>query len=209
MNLFKKVRIFRVSAETPEEDAIEAAAELLRNGGLVVFPTETVYGLGANLLNEKAVSRVYKIKRRPKDKPLTIHIADLKILNEMVSDIPRIARVFIKKFWPGPLTIVFDSRDKRKLGFRMPSNTVARALIERSGVPVVAPSANLSGEKAPRDVSEVLKSLDNRMDMILDAGPAKVGIESTVIDVTEFPYRILREGAIPKSSLKDAWQHEE
>ena len=209
MNMFRKVRVLKVNPDDPENEAINIAAEILRNGGLVVFPTETVYGLGANFANEKAVERVYTVKKRPKDKPLTVHISSIDTLKEMVADIPPIAQKLINKFWPGPLTIILNSKDGRKVGFRMPSNRIALSLIKESGVPVVAPSANISGKRPPSSVEDVLEDLSDNIDMILDGGPTSLGIESTVIDATVFPCRVLREGAIGKSSLKDAWFHQE
>lgn len=209
MNLFRRVRILKIDPNEPEKEAIDIAADILKGGGLVVFPTETVYGLGANLLDKKAVKRVYKTKKRPSDKPLTIHISKVDTLSEMVGDIPPIARLLIDKFWPGPLTIILNSKDGEKIGFRMPSNKIALSLIEKSGIPVVAPSANLSGNRAPRDIKEVIENLEDKIDMVLDGGPTEVGRESTVVDTTVFPIKILREGAISKSSLKDAWRYEE
>lgn len=205
MNQFRRVRILKINSNEPETEAIDIASDVLKNGGLVAFPTETVYGLGANLLNKAAIERVYKIKNRPPDKPLTIHISNMDILKEMVSNIPPLAQGLIDRFWPGPLTIILKSKEGEKVGFRMPSGKVARSLIEKSGVPVVCPSANISGNKAPRHAEEVLEDLNDNIDMILDGGPTEIGVESTVVDTTVFPCRILREGAIPKASLKDAW----
>lgn len=206
MNLFKRVRIIHIDPKNPQPKEIAAAAEVLRSGGLVVFPTETVYGLGANLFNEEAVERVYAVKNRPKDKPLTVHVARVDTVREM-SLISVVAQRLMDRFWPGPLTIVLNSKDGGKMGFRMPANKVALSLIEESNVPVVAPSANLSGKTPPTNVKEVLDNLNDNIDMILDAGPTEIGIESTVVDASIFPFKILREGAIHKSALKDAWRH--
>lgn len=208
MNLFKKVRILKIDQDVPEEGSINIAASILKKGGLVAFPTETVYGLGANMLNKKAVNRVYKIKKRPKNKPLTIHVSSMGMVIKMVSDISPIAQKLIKKFWPGPLTILLNSKNGEKLGFRMPSNNIALSLIKASNVPIVAPSANLTGKNPPCDMKEVLDNLDSNIDMIIDGGHTQVGIESTVVDATVFPCKVLREGAITKASLKDAWEYE-
>lgn len=208
MSLFKRVRLLKVNPNEPEEQAISIAADILKNGGLVAFPTETVYGLGANLLNKKTIERLYKVKKRPKDKPLTVHISDMKMLKKMVSEVPVIAKMLIDKFWPGPLTVILNSKKGGKIGFRMPSNPVALSLIKESRVPIVAPSANLSGNKPPCNINEVLEDLSDNIDMVLDGGQTTVGIESTVVDTTVFPCKVLREGAITKSSLKDAWQHD-
>ncbi len=209
MNLFRKVRILKINPKEPEASGINIAAEVLRNGGLVVFPTETVYGLGANLMNKNAIDRVYRVKKRSRRKPLTVHISSMDLLSQMVPDVPRIARFLIDKFWPGPLTLILNSKDGRKVGFRMPFNKIALSLIKASGIPVVAPSANISGARPPRDIKEVLGDLNDHIDMILDGGPTELGIESTVVDATVFPYRVLREGAISKAQIKDAWRSEE
>ncbi len=131
MNLFRRVRILKVNPENPEEEAIAIAAEVLKDGGLVSFPTETVYGLGANLLNKKAINRVYEVKKRPRNKPLTIHIPDLNILKKMVGVIPPIAAMLIDKFWPGPLTIILKHQAEQKTCFRTPSNKEALSLIKK------------------------------------------------------------------------------
>jgi L-threonylcarbamoyladenylate synthase len=195
----------KVDPVTPGKREIEEAAGIIRRGGLVVFPTETVYGLAANLLDEKSVERLYEVKRRPRGKPLTIHIADMSAVRDMASGISEGAMRLMERFWPGPLTIVLDSKGGGKTGFRMPSNKVALELIKASGVPVVAPSANRSGDKAPRDIKEVLDSLDGEVDMILDAGPTERGIESTVVDATAGEFEVLREKAIKRRELEEAW----
>jgi len=209
LSLFRKTRVLKINAHEPEEEGIDIAAEVLRNGGLVAAPTETVYGLGANLFNKKAVERVYKVKKRPKDKPLTIHISDIGTVKEMADGISPITQKLINKFWPGPLTIILYSKDGKKVGFRMPSGKIIRSLLEKSGVPIVMPSANISGNRPPKSARDVIDDLDSDIDMILDGGTAELGIESTVIDATVFPYRMLREGAISKARIKDAWHHEE
>ncbi|MDB4349402.1 L-threonylcarbamoyladenylate synthase [Omnitrophica bacterium] len=209
MSLFKRIRILQVNPKDPEKEAIDIAAEIIRNGGLVAFPTETVYGLGGNLLNKNVIDRLYKIKRRPADKPLTIHISNIDAVKEMVAHIPPFAQRLIDRFWPGPLTIILNSKDGKSVGFRMPSNKVALCLIEASGVPVVAPSANISGNRPPRKIEEVLEDLDEGIDMVLDGGPTEVGIESTVVDATSFPCKVLREGAIAEAELKEVWRNEE
>ena len=167
----------------------------------MVFPTETVYGLGANLLNEKGIARLYKVKRRPKGKPFTVHIAGAYLIKQLECIITKAAKVLIDKYWPGPLTIILNSKDGRKIGFRMPDNKVALKLIKESGVPVVAPSANISGQMPPTSAEDVLKQLDGKIDILLDAGPTDIGVASTIIDMTVTPAKILREGAIGKNEL--------
>lgn len=187
-----------------DENAIQFAATLLRKGGLVAFPTETVYGIGANLLNKGAIKKLYKIKDRPLNKPFTIHIANIDVITQLDCEISSFANQLIKEFWPGPLTIILKSKHGT-LGFRMPKNTVAKALISRSGVPVVAPSANVSGERPPTEVKEILKKFDGKIDLILDGGKTEFRRESTIVDTTVFPYKILREGAVPESKIVEAW----
>ena len=201
-----KTKIIKIDPASPEEKDIEFAAELLRDGGLVAFPTETVYGIGANYLNEKAVNKLYEVKKRPRSKPFTIHISDMETIENMHCKITPLAKHLMKKFWPGPLTLILESKDSGKLGFRMPDNNIAKALISKSGVPVVAPSANLSGDKPPAEAAQILEKLDGQIDLILDGGKAELGKESTVIDTANFSYRTLRKGAIPESDIAAALQ---
>ncbi len=209
MSLFRKVRILEVNPIEPEKEAIDIAAEIIRNGGLVAFPTETVYGLAANLSNSKTIERLYNIKKRAANKPLTIHVADIDAVKRIVTEIPPVADKLIKKFWPGPLTIVLNSKMGRKVGFRMPSNKIARELIKASGVPLVAPSANLAGNRPPCNMQQVIENLGDDIDMIIDGGQTEVGIESTVVDASAFPIDILREKAITKEQLEAAWREDD
>ncbi len=208
MNLFKRVRILKINPAEPENEAVSIAAEIIREGGIVAFPTETVYGLAANMLNKQVIARVYKIKNRPSGKPLTVHISDMDVMEEMVGEMPPFAKKLISNFWPGPLTIILYDKNGRKAGFRMPSNRIALSLIKASGVPIVAPSANTSGRRPPRDTAEILDDLEDDIDMILDGGPTEVGIESTVVDLTIYPYKMLREGAISREKLQEAWSND-
>jgi tRNA threonylcarbamoyl adenosine modification protein (Sua5/YciO/YrdC/YwlC family) len=196
-----QTKIIKLNPDFPEELFIREAAMVLRKGGLVAFPTETVYGLGANFLDKKAIDRLYSIKNRPPDKPFTFHVADFETLNELEIELSGRAERLIRKFWPGPLTIVALNRKKQKIGLRMPRNKIALELIRRSGVPVVAPSANISGNKPPVSGEEVILELNGSIDAILDSGPTEIGIESTVLDVMSEPFVLLREGAISKEDL--------
>lgn len=216
-----KTKILKINPDSPDENTIEFAATLLRDGWLVAFPTETVYGIGANFMDKKAVKRLYEIKKRPLNKPFTIHISNIDMINRMHCEISPLADQLIKNFWPGPLTIILrltdpdlvgqgggkknPSRPTRsgigKLGFRMPRNTVAKELISKSGVPLAAPSANISGEKPPTQAGEVLDRLDGKIDLILDSGKTDLGRESTVVDATSPLYKILRKGAIPETEI--------
>lgn len=206
-----KTEIIKINPENPDKKAIDKAAGILKKGGLVAFPTETVYGLGALYGNKKAMKRIYEVKQRPETKPLTVHISKTETITSLGCDIPRVADILIKKFWPGPLTIILKSAKggKPSIAFRMPEGKIATRLIEASGGALVAPSANISGEKPSVNVYEVLASLDGRIDAVIDGGSVRIGVESTVIDATVFPCRVLREGAISKTSIQDAWQHDE
>ena len=169
---------------------------MLQRGGLVAFPTETVYGLGANLNDPQAVQELYQVKQRPFEKRVTLHLADAaQVAGYSVEVTPR-AEELMRRFWPGPLTLVLARRDGSTLGFRVPKHPVALALLREAGVPVVAPSANLSGAPPPRTAEAVLAGLEDRVDLVLDAGPTPVGVESTVLDLSADPPRLLRPGAL-------------
>lgn len=194
--------IVKINNENPQVEYLGRAANILRNGGLVAFPTETVYGVGASLWDKKAVERLYGVKERPKDKPFTIAVSDRGQLEDIGCETSPIALRFMDRFWPGPLTLILRTKHQGNIGVRMPKNNIALALLEEAAVPVALPSANLSGEPAPRRAEEVLKSLGGRIDMILDGGETEIGMESTVLDLTSSPYKILREGAIKGEELK-------
>lgn len=204
----KKTLALKLSPRRPDVKKIKRAAKAIHEGGLVAFPTETVYGIAANVLDRKAIDRLYRIKGRPKHKPFTIHIADLNIINRMGCDITKDAEALINRYWPGPLTIILKSERGQKIGFRMPANKVALELIRMAKVPVAAPSANLSGKVPPKNASDVLRQLDGRIDILLDAGPVEIGVESTVVDMTARPVKILREGAISRKEIMKAIAHE-
>jgi len=196
-----QTKVIKINPNFPDKALIKDAAMVLRKGGLVAFPTETVYGIAANSLDKKAIDRLCKIKKRPKNKPFSIHIAKLEELKKLGIILPGQAKRIIYKFWPGPLTIVAFNKKKEKIGIRMPRNRIALALIHESGVPVVAPSANMSGKKPPTSAEEVLSGMKTLIDIILDGGVTELGKESTVLDVTTKPFKVLREGAISKEDL--------
>ncbi len=196
-----QAKVIKVNPTFPDKALIEEAAIILRKGGLVAFPTETVYGIGANYLDKKAIDRLYKIKKRPKTKPFTIHIADFKALGKLGIVLSKESERVIHKFWPGPLTIITFNKKKEKIGLRMPRNRVALALIHATGVPIVAPSANISGKKPPISAKEVSSGMKGLVDIILDGGTTEVKKESTILDVTKNPFKVLREGAISKEDL--------
>lgn len=205
----KTLRI-EVDPWNPSGEVMTRAADVLRNGGLVAFPTETVYGLGANALNPEAVKGIYRAKGRPSDNPLILHLSRVEQAEPLVHVDER-ARRLMCAFWPGPLTLVLRARDVvpmeargglSTVALRMPSHPVASALIDASGFPLAAPSANVSGRPSPTDAETVWADLRGRIEMILDGGPVSVGIESTVIDVSEeFPL-LLRPGGMPAEEIE-------
>ncbi len=201
MRSLREAVVLKIDSKTPDKKAISRAAKIIRDGGLVAFPTETVYGLAANLLNKRTVIRLYRIKSRPRNKPFTVHISSVRTIKKMSCEIPEAAKSLIKKFWPGPLTVILKSARGKKIGFRMPANRVALELIKNSRVPVVAPSANISGAPAPKSAGGVLKDLKGEIDLVLDSGPTDLGIESTVVDLTTVPAKIMRQGAIKAEEI--------
>lgn len=192
------------------EENIERAADAIKNGGLVAFPTETVYGLGGDALNPESSAKIYKAKGRPSDNPLIVHIADWDSLESIVSEIPENARKLAKSFWPGPLTMIFIKSDKvpfettgglNTVAVRMPDNKIALELIRKSGGYIAAPSANKSGRPSTTEASHVFEDLNGQIDMILDGGTSTIGLESTIVDLTESIPMILRPGFISIKSL--------
>ena len=198
------------AVKTTEEELIEAAA-ILKKGGLVAFPTETVYGLGADALNEEAARKIYAAKGRPSDNPLIAHIAKKEDIEPLVREIPEAGKKLMDAFWPGPLTLIFPKSGRVPKGttggldtvaVRMPSDPVARRLIELAGTPVAAPSANTSGRPSPTTAEHVRQDMDGRIEMIVDGGPVGIGVESTIVDVTGEIPMVLRPGAITMEMLK-------
>ncbi len=199
--------------ETPDaQETLERAAEILRAGGLVALPTETVYGLGANAFDAAAVGRIFAAKRRPAWDPVIVHIADFAILDGLVAEVPDAARKLMRTFWPGPLTLLLPrtsavpdavTAGRPLMGVRMPAHPVALELIRRAGVPVAAPSANTFGHISPTTADHVLDDLDGRIDAVLDAGPTRQGVESTVLDPCRNPMVIYRPGAVTAVQIRD------
>lgn len=194
------------------EQDIEISAEILRRGGLVAFPTETVYGLGGNALSPSASQAIYAAKGRPSDNPLIVHIADTASVYELASEVPEVAKTLMEAFWPGPLTIILPKADivpKETTGgldtvaIRFPSHPAAMELIRKSGVYIAAPSANTSGRPSPTTAFHVKEDMDGRIDAIIDGGAVGIGIESTIVDLTFSVPTILRPGYITKKNLED------
>lgn len=198
-------------ADIRDEELLEAA-QVIRSGGLVAFPTETVYGLGANALDEEAAKKIYAAKGRPSDNPLIAHISSLKELEPLVSGIPEAGRKLAEAFWPGPLTLVFPKSQQVPYGttggletvaVRMPSDPVASRLIALAGVPVAAPSANTSGRPSPTTAEHVWQDMNGKIEMILDGGPVGIGVESTIVDVSGKVPTLLRPGAVTIEMLRE------
>ncbi|WP_100332485.1 L-threonylcarbamoyladenylate synthase [Bacillus xiapuensis] len=191
---------------------IKEAAALLKNNEVVAFPTETVYGLGANALSEEAAAKIYEAKGRPSDNPLIVHIADQAQLEKLVADIPLQAQKMMQAFWPGPLTIIFQKKDHvladkvtaglETVAVRMPNHPLALAVIREAGVPIAAPSANRSGKPSPTAAKHVWQDLEGRIAGVLDGGETGVGVESTVVDCTAEVPVILRPGGITKEDME-------
>ena len=198
-------------AAVQDQELLEAA-QIIRDGGLVAFPTETVYGLGANALDEKAAKKIYEAKGRPSDNPLIAHISCYEELEPLVTKIPQAGGKLARRYWPGPLTMVFPKSPAVPYGttggldtvaVRMPSDPVASRLIALAGVPVAAPSANLSGRPSPTTARHVWQDMNGRINMILDGGPVGIGLESTIVDVSGPVPVLLRPGAITLEMLRD------
>ncbi|MHB9302423.1 L-threonylcarbamoyladenylate synthase [Thermofilum pendens] len=206
-----KAKVWRVDPSEPDAKSIEEAASILRKGGVVAFPTETVYGLGAVYHMRDAVIRVFKVKRRPPDNPLILHISSFSQIYTLASEVPEAVHRLAEKFWPGPLTVVLPKTSRvpyevtgglEKVAVRMPAHNVALRLIEAVGDPIAAPSANLSGRPSPTTAQHVLADLGDEIDGVLDAGETLYGVESTVIDLTADPPVLLRPGAVPLEEVE-------
>lgn len=205
-------KILRISRRRPEVPKIRIAAEVLRKGGLVAFPTETVYGLGADALNRRAVRRVFKVKGRPADDPVIVHIADKKGIGRLAEEVPEEAEKLMERFWPGPLTLVLKkTRVVPKVttggldtvAIRMPNNEIALSLIREAKTPVAAPSANLFGKPSPTSAGHVIHDLNGKVDVIIDGGRTRIGVESTVVDLTSSPPMLLRPGGVTVEELRE------
>ncbi|MBR5271922.1 MAG: threonylcarbamoyl-AMP synthase [Clostridia bacterium] len=205
------MEIFRISS--PDSEQIDLVADMLRRGELCVIPTETVYGLAANALDSDAVDGIFRAKNRPNDNPLTIHISDVGDVDRYAKNVPENARVLAEKFWSGALTMVLERADSvpskisagsPTVALRMPDNDISRAIIRKSGVPIVATSANRSGSPSPTTLAHVLDDMSGRVSAVVDGGELELGIESTVINMLCTPPKILRLGSIGVAELEEA-----
>ena len=190
---------------------LKQAAELIKQGKIVVFPTETVYGIGTNGLNANAVKKLYEVKKRPINKPISLLVADIKMVEQIAKDITEIEYKIMEKFFPGPLTIILKKKDiipdivtagQDTVGVRMPSGEIARNLVEIAGVPIAAPSANISGEPSGTNLQEIKKHLKENVDYFIDGGESELGIASTIVQVVNGEITILRQGNITLEQIK-------
>lgn len=205
-------KIIRMDSNNINSKIIAEAGEAIKAGKLVVFPTETVYGLGANACDGDAVEKIFAAKGRPQDNPLIAHIADFENISEIALEVPQAARKLAEKFWPGPMTLIMKKKSVisditsaglESIGIRMPSNAIARELIKASGVPIAAPSANISGRPSPTDIERCVEDMNGKADYIIGGEQCTFGLESTVIDCTTNPICILRPGAITLEMIKE------
>lgn len=203
-------RLVRIADDPGSDPAVAEAAALLRSGELVAFPTETVYGLGGDALSPRAVERIFEAKGRPADNPLIVHVADADALGLVAASVPDAALRLAAAFWPGPLTLVLPAREEARraaarglptVAVRVPAHPVALALLRAAGIPVAAPSANVSGRPSPTRASDVAADLGDRIPLILDGGPCAVGVESTVLDLSGTRPAILRPGAVSAAEI--------
>lgn len=207
-----ETKIIKIDKENIDMNLIKEAAELIKEGKIVAFPTETVYGLGANGLDERAVEGLFKAKGRPQDNPLILHISSIEQLKSLVLEVPDIAYECMKRFWPGPLTMIFKKSHivpymitggLETVAIRMPNNKIALELIKEANLPIAGPSANLSGRPSPTNAQHVIEDLAGKIDMIIDGGETGVGLESTVLDVSGDIPMILRPGGVTLEDLQE------
>jgi len=206
-----RTRLIKVDKWNPEEKLLEEAAKIVKGGGLVAFPTETVYGLGANALDENAVLSIFRAKNRPVDNPLIVHVSRMEDVHQL-AHLNEMALKFMERFWPGPVTLVLPAKGVvpkvttgglETVAVRMPNHPVALGLIDKAQVPIAAPSANRSGRPSPTDAEAVMEDMKNRVDVILDSGPTDVGVESTVLYVRNKEVVLLRHGGCPLEALEE------
>jgi tRNA threonylcarbamoyl adenosine modification protein (Sua5/YciO/YrdC/YwlC family) len=205
-----KTQIIELDYNKLDQRKLKKTASILLDGGLIAIPTDTVYGLAVNSRNQKAVRRLYDIKKRPSSKPFVIQIPSKDMLAEFNLEVNKDAELLISKFWPGPLTIILKSKNKEKLAFRIPKDEIALGILKESNLPLYVPSANFSGDPAPRSVDDVIVSFDGLIEAIIRTKESKTrGLESTIVDMTEQPYLVLREAAVLTRELNALFSSED
>ena len=197
--------------ESQDYIELKEPAKIMKYGGIVIFPTETVYGIGTNGLNPNAVEKLYKVKQRPLSKPISLLVNSIDMINEIAKDITKLEYALIKEFFPGPLTIILKKKEiipnivtanSDTVGIRIPANEIALKLIEYSGVPIATPSANISGKISGTNIDDIMKDFDGKVDWCIDDGPSKIGFASTIVQVVDGIPNILRQGAITEEQIK-------
>lgn len=199
-----KTKVIKVDRDFPDTKHIDEAVAVLKKGGIIAFPTETVYGLGVDYTNKKALDNLYSVKQRSQDKPFTLLIANIRQIDDFAIDVPVGAYRLVDKFWPGPLTLVLKSKDSKvvTVGLRVPNNNIALSLVKHTDFPIACPSANISDKEESKNAEEVLKYFDTKIDLVLDAGQVEIGMPSTVVDVSKAKFEILRKGFIKDSEIE-------
>jgi len=191
---------------------LEEVAKIIEKGGIAIFPTETVYGIGTNGLNKKAVKKIYAIKNRPLNKPISLLVSDIDMVNKVAKDITDIEYKLMETFFPGAFTLILKKKDivpdivtagNNTVGIRMPSNEIARKLVEYAGVPIASPSANISGEPSGTNTNEIVKDFEGKVDCLIDGGESEIGIASTIVQVIDNIPHILRQGIITKEQIDE------
>lgn len=191
---------------------LKKTAEIIRKSGIVIFPTETVYGIGANGLDEVAIKKLYEVKQRPLNKPISLLVSDMNMINKIAKDITELEYKLMQKFFPGPFTIVLKKKDivsnivtsnQNTVGVRMPSGEIARKLVEYAGVPIATPSANISGKPSGTNLKDIMKDFEKKVDYFIDGGESKIGIASTIVKVIDNVPHILRQGSISKEQIEE------
>lgn len=194
---------------------LKEIARTIRQGGIAVFPTETVYGIGTNGLKENSVKRLYEVKQRPLNKPISLLVNGINMINEIAQEITDLEKALIKEFFPGPLTIILKKKDtvpnivtanSNMVGVRMPSNEIALKLIEYAGVPIATPSANISGKPSGTNMEDIMKDFEGKVDYFIDDGPSKIGISSTIVQVIDGVPHILRQGKITEEQIMNIYK---
>ena len=189
---------------------LKEPAKMIKEGGIVIFPTETVYGIGTNGLNEKAVKQLYEVKQRPLNKPISLLVNSIEMIEQVAKDITDIEYELIKEFFPGPLTIILKKKDivpniltanQDTVGIRMPANKIVIKLIEYAGIPIATPSANISGRPSGTNIKDIMEDFDGKVDYFVDGGPSKIGLASTIVKVEKGIPKILRKGAISEEQI--------